>query len=45
MANEINRRDFMRRAAVVLGERLAATRVQLLELSGVHLPEFPLESD
>jgi CRP-like cAMP-binding protein len=37
--------EFMRRAAVVLGDRLSATRVQLLELSGVHLPEYPLESD
>jgi CRP/FNR family cyclic AMP-dependent transcriptional regulator len=37
--------EFMRRAAVVLAERLSATRVQLLELSGVHLPKFPLESD
>jgi CRP-like cAMP-binding protein len=37
--------EFMRRAAQVLADRLSATRVQLLELSGVHLPEFPLESD
>jgi CRP/FNR family transcriptional regulator, cyclic AMP receptor protein len=37
--------EFMRRAAAVLGERLAATRIQLLELSGVHFPEVPLESD
>ncbi|RIK87642.1 MAG: hypothetical protein DCC67_01590 [Planctomycetota bacterium] len=37
--------EFMRRAASVLGQRLSATRQQLLELSGVHLPEIPLESD
>jgi len=37
--------EFMRRAAAVLGDRLSATRVQLLELSGVHLPEFYVESD
>jgi CRP-like cAMP-binding protein len=38
--------EFMRRAARVLGDRLSAARVQILELSGVHhLPEFPLESD
>jgi CRP-like cAMP-binding protein len=37
--------EFMRRAARVLADRLSAARVQLLELSGVHFPEFPLESD
>jgi CRP-like cAMP-binding protein len=37
--------EFMRRAACVLGDRLSATRVQLLELSGVHLPAYPMESD
>lgn len=37
--------EFMRRAACVLAERLSATRIQLLEVGGVHLPEFPLESD
>lgn len=37
--------EVMRRTAVVLGERLAATRIQLLELSGVHFPEIALESD
>jgi CRP-like cAMP-binding protein len=37
--------EFMRRAATVLGERLSATRRQLLEASGVHLPEFAVESD
>jgi CRP-like cAMP-binding protein len=37
--------EFIRRVAVVLGERLSATRVQLLELSGVHLPQFYVESD
>jgi CRP/FNR family cyclic AMP-dependent transcriptional regulator len=37
--------EFMRRAARVLAERLSATRVQMLEIGGVHLPEFQLESD
>jgi len=37
--------EFMRRAARVLAERLSATRIQLLEIGGVHLPEFQLESD
>jgi CRP-like cAMP-binding protein len=37
--------DFMRRAARVLADRLSAARVQMLELGGVHLPEFQLESD
>jgi CRP-like cAMP-binding protein len=37
--------EFMRRTAAVLGDRLAATRIQLLELSGVHFPVVPLESD
>ena len=37
--------EFMRRAAVVLAERLSATRVRMLELGGAHLPEFPYESD
>lgn len=37
--------EFMRRAASVLGQRLSATRQQLLEMSGVHLPQIPLESD
>jgi CRP-like cAMP-binding protein len=37
--------EFMRRAAAVLGERLSATHRQLLEVSGLHLPEFALESD
>ena len=37
--------EFMLRAAAVLGERLIATRRQLLEASGVHLPEFVMDSD
>ena len=37
--------EFMTRTAQVLAERLFATRVQLLELSGVHLPQVTLESD
>ena len=37
--------EIMSRAAQVLSERLYATRVQLLEMSGVHLPEVTLESD
>jgi CRP-like cAMP-binding protein len=36
---------FMHRAACTLAERLSGTRLQLLELGGVHLPEFQLESD
>jgi CRP/FNR family transcriptional regulator, cyclic AMP receptor protein len=36
---------FMHRVACTLAERLSGTRLQLLEMSGVHLPEFPLESD
>jgi CRP/FNR family transcriptional regulator, cyclic AMP receptor protein len=37
--------EFMRRAARVLGERLSSTRLQLLEIGGVRLPAFQLESD
>jgi CRP/FNR family transcriptional regulator, cyclic AMP receptor protein len=37
--------EFMRRAARVLAERLSATRLQLVEIGGVHLPDFQLESD
>jgi CRP-like cAMP-binding protein len=36
---------FMQRVAWVLAERLLGTRRQLLEVSGVHLPEFAVESD
>jgi CRP-like cAMP-binding protein len=36
---------FMHRVACTLAERLSGTRLQLLEMSGVHLPEFPIESD
>ena len=37
--------EIMSRTAQALSERLDATRVQLLEMSGVHLPEVALESD
>ncbi len=37
--------EFMRRVACVLGQRLTATRFQMLELCGVHFPKFSLESD
>lgn len=37
--------EFMRRAAKVLAKRLSATRLQLLEVSGVRLPAVALESD
>ncbi len=37
--------EFMRRAARLLAERLSSTRIQMLEIGGVHLPEFQLESD
>jgi CRP-like cAMP-binding protein len=37
--------EFVRRVATVLAERLSATRRQLLEATGVHLPEYALESD
>src|SRR5215212_4370522 len=36
---------FMHRIACTLAGRLSSTRLQLLELCGVHLPEFQLESD
>ncbi len=37
--------QFMHRVACTLAERLSGTRLQLLEMSGIHLPEFPIESD
>lgn len=37
--------EFMTRTAQLLADRLFATRVQLLEFSGIHLPEVSLESD
>jgi len=37
--------EFMRQTARVLSERLSGTRLQLLEMCGIHLPEFQLESD
>lgn len=37
--------EFMQRTAMVLAERLTATRLQLLELSGSHLPDIQIESD
>ena len=36
---------FMHRVACTLAERLSGTRLQLLEMSGVYLPDFPIESD
>jgi CRP-like cAMP-binding protein len=36
---------FMHRVACTLAERLSGTRLQLLEMCGVHLPEFQIESD
>jgi CRP-like cAMP-binding protein len=37
--------EFMHRAAQTLAERLSATRLLLLKLSGVHFPEVQIESD
>ncbi len=37
--------NFMSRVAEVIAERLRATRVQLLERSGLQLPKFAMESD
>lgn len=37
--------QFMHRVACTLAERLGGTRLQLLEMSGVHLPDVPTESD
>lgn len=37
--------QFMHRVACTLAERLGGTRLQLLEMCGIHLPEFPTESD
>lgn len=37
--------EFMSRTAQVLADRLHASRVQLLETAGLHLPEVALESD
>jgi CRP-like cAMP-binding protein len=37
--------EFMRHVSCTLAERLSGTRLQLLEMSGVHLPEFPAETD
>lgn len=36
---------FMHRVACTLAERLSGTRLQMLELCGIHLAEFPIESD
>jgi CRP-like cAMP-binding protein len=36
---------FMHLVACTLAERLSGTRLQLLELSGVNLPEFQMETD
>ncbi|MCA9258360.1 MAG: Crp/Fnr family transcriptional regulator [Planctomycetales bacterium] len=37
--------ELMHRIVSVLGERLTSTRMQLVELSGAHLPSVALESD
>ena len=37
--------EFMHRVAQVLAQRLSATRMQLMEMSGVQLPDVQLESD
>ena len=37
--------EFMLRTAKALAQRLSATRLQLLEMSGVHLPKVAIESD
>ena len=37
--------EFMKRVAQVLAERLSATRMQILDICGVRLPEVVLESD
>jgi CRP-like cAMP-binding protein len=37
--------EFMRRVACVLAERLSGARLKLLEISGMFLPQFPVESD
>lgn len=37
--------EFMSRVARVLAERLSATRMKLLEMSGFQLPDVQLESD
>ena len=37
--------EFMRRVAKVLAERLSATRLQILDICGVRLPEVQIESD
>jgi CRP/FNR family transcriptional regulator, cyclic AMP receptor protein len=37
--------EFMRRVSVVLADRLSRARLKLRELSGMYLPEFPVESD
>lgn len=36
---------FMHRVACTLAERLSGTRLQMLELCGIHLAEYPIESD
>lgn len=37
--------EFLRRVSGVLAERLSATRKQMVEISGEHLPVVSLESD
>lgn len=36
---------FMQRVACTLADRLSGTRMQLLEMCGVHLPDYRAESD
>lgn len=37
--------EFMHRTAMALAQRLSATRLQLLEMSGFQLPDVQIESD
>jgi len=37
--------EFMHRVAIALAQRLSATRLKLLELSGLQLPDVQIESD
>lgn len=37
--------NFMSRVARIVAQRLAATRLQILDMCGLHLPEFPIDSD
>ena len=37
--------EFMHRVAMALAQRLSATRLQLLDMSGFQLPDVQIESD